>query len=104
MLYLTGDNVPKDYICPICGQPHTEFYERLVGSDIFPSTSQVTPAEFEDAYKEVVEAGDEAVVITISSQLSGTYQRHSLAAASGHLHLLSLSPQFLQVFAQISPQ
>lgn len=36
--------------------------------------------------------------------VSGTHQRHSLAAASGHLHLLSLSPHFLQVFAQISPQ
>ena len=22
-----GENVPLDYICPICGQPHTEFYE-----------------------------------------------------------------------------
>ena len=22
-----GDKVPEDYICPICGQPHTEFYE-----------------------------------------------------------------------------
>ena len=22
-----GDEVPEDYICPICGQPHTEFYE-----------------------------------------------------------------------------
>ncbi len=21
-----GDTVPKDFICPICGQPHTEFY------------------------------------------------------------------------------
>ena len=22
-----GEKVPLDYICPICGQPHTEFYE-----------------------------------------------------------------------------
>ena len=22
-----GEKVPEDYICPICGQPHTEFYE-----------------------------------------------------------------------------
>ena len=40
----------------------------------------------------------------LSMMLAGTCQRHSLAAASGHLHLLSISPQFLQVFAQISPQ
>ena len=22
-----GDTVPEDFVCPICGQPHTEFYE-----------------------------------------------------------------------------
>lgn len=22
-----GDSVPEDFVCPICGQPHTEFYE-----------------------------------------------------------------------------
>ena len=22
-----GDAVPEDFVCPICGQPHTEFYE-----------------------------------------------------------------------------
>ncbi len=22
-----GDELPKDFVCPICGQPHTEFYE-----------------------------------------------------------------------------
>ncbi len=59
---------------------HAEFYDRLVESDTLPSTSQVTPAEFEDAYKKVVEAGDTAVVITISSKLSGTYQSAMIAA------------------------
>lgn len=59
---------------------HAEFYDRLIESDTLPSTSQVTPAEFEDAYKKVVEAGDTAVVITISSKLSGTYQSAMIAA------------------------
>ena len=58
---------------------HKEFYEKLA-SGAFPTTSQVSPAEFEDAYREVVEAGDTAVVITISSKLSGTCQSANIAA------------------------
>lgn len=59
---------------------HQEFYEKLVESDTLPTTSQVTPAAFEDAYKEITDAGDTAVVITISSKLSGTYQSAMIAA------------------------
>lgn len=59
---------------------HKEFYERLIESDALPTTSQVTPFEFEEVYKRVVEAGDEAVVITMSSKLSGTYQSACIAA------------------------
>lgn len=57
-----------------------EFYEKLVASDVLPTTSQPTPAAFAQAYKEAVDAGDQVVVITISSQLSGTYQSASIAA------------------------
>ena len=59
---------------------HQEFYERLIESDALPTTSQVTPYMFEEAYKKVVEAGDEAIVITLSSHLSGTYQSACIAA------------------------
>lgn len=59
---------------------HHEFYERLIESDSLPTTSQVTPYEFEDVYKKIVEDGDEAVVITMSSKLSGTYQSACIAA------------------------
>lgn len=59
---------------------HQEFYERLIESDALPTTSQVTPFEFEEAYRKVVDAGDEAVVITLSSRLSGTYQSACIAA------------------------
>lgn len=59
---------------------HQEFYERLIESDALPTTSQVTPYEFGNAFKEVVDAGDEAVVITLSSRLSGTYQSACIAA------------------------
>ncbi len=59
---------------------HQEFYEKLVESDILPTTSQIPPADFMDVYEKVVEAGDTAVVITISSKLSGTYQSAMIAA------------------------
>ncbi|MBR4889233.1 MAG: DegV family protein, partial [Clostridia bacterium] len=59
---------------------HREFYERLVESDTLPKTSQVSPADFEAAYRQVAEAGDTAVVITISGSLSGTYQSACIAA------------------------
>lgn len=58
---------------------HEEFYEKLIESDVFPSTSQVPPADFEDAYEKTVSEGDEAVVITVSGKLSGTYQSAVIA-------------------------
>lgn len=59
---------------------HKEFYEKLIESDVLPSTSQPTPAAFEQVFQEAKDAGDSVVVITISSLLSGTYQSASIAA------------------------
>lgn len=50
------------------------FYELLIESDELPKTSQATPFMFHEALAPICEAGDEAVVITLSSKLSGTYQ------------------------------
>lgn len=57
-----------------------EFYKKLVESDVVPTTSQATPAAFDQVFREVAEAGDSAVVITLSSKLSGTYQSACIAA------------------------
>ena len=59
---------------------HEEFYEKLIESDVLPTTCQVPPAMFEEVYEKVSEAGDEAIVITLSSELSGTYQSAVIAA------------------------
>lgn len=59
---------------------HHEFYEKLVSSDILPTTSQPTPAAFAQAYEAAIQAGDQVVVITISAKLSGTYQSATIAA------------------------
>ncbi len=57
-----------------------KFYEMLVSGDVMPTTSQPSPFLFEDTYRELVEAGHEVVVVTISSRLSGTYQSATIAA------------------------
>ena len=59
---------------------HRIFYEKLVESDVLPTTSQPSPAAFESVYREVRGSGDEAVVIVLSAKLSGTYQSASIAA------------------------
>lgn len=60
----------------------TEFYEKLIESDILPVTSQVPPYDFEQAIEEVLSAGDTPIVITLSSKLSGTYNSARIAATS----------------------
>ena len=57
-----------------------EFYEKLIESDVLPSTSQATPAAFESVFAEVTANGESAVALTISSKLSGTYQSAMIAA------------------------
>lgn len=60
---------------------HKSFYEKLVETDVHPTTSQATPAAFMTEYEKVRAAGDSAVVITLSAKLSGTYQSAVIAAA-----------------------
>ena len=59
---------------------HEEFYDKLIESDVLPTTSQATPAAFEKVFEEVAAAGDSAVVITVASQFSGTCQSARIAA------------------------
>ncbi len=60
----------------------TEFYEKLIESDELPKTSQIGPYDFEQAIKEVLEAGDTPIVVTVSSKLSGTFNSARIAAAN----------------------
>ena len=69
----------KEYLDGVELSKH-QFYEMLVESDVLPTTSQATPAAFADCFEAIASAGDSAVVITLSSKLSGTYQSAVLAA------------------------
>ncbi|MDY3070643.1 MAG: DegV family protein, partial [Eubacteriales bacterium] len=57
------------------------FYEKLIESDVLPSTSQATPAAFAEVFADIAQRGESAVVLTISSRLSGTCQSAMIAAA-----------------------
>nr|MDD6336414.1 DegV family protein [bacterium] len=56
------------------------FYKRLAESQTLPTTTQVSPAEFMDAFKPILDQGDEIVGLFISSELSGTYASAVMAA------------------------
>ena len=59
---------------------HKTFYEKLIECDQLPTTSQATPDSFIKEFQKIKEDGDSAVVITIASKLSGTYQSAVIAA------------------------
>ncbi len=66
--YLDGVDLKKE-----------QFYEMLSKSPVLPSTSQVNPEYFHKLFKKYTDAGDEVILIVISSKLSGTYQSAVIA-------------------------
>ena len=71
---------------------HKAFYERLVESDALPTTSQATPDAFMKEYEKAKEAGEAAVVITLASKFSGTYQSAMMAAEDyDHIYIVDSS-------------
>lgn len=59
---------------------HRQFYEKLIEGEDLPTTSQIAPAQFEEAFRAAVEAGESVVAVVLSSKLSGTYQSACIAA------------------------
>ena len=59
---------------------HREFNEKLIESDTLPTTCQIPPDSFDQAFRKISEVGDTCVALTISSKLSGTYQSAVIAA------------------------
>ena len=49
------------------------FYDLLKKAKNLPTTSQITPASYLDVFNNVKERGEEMLVITLSSGISGTY-------------------------------
>ena len=59
---------------------HEEFYQKLIESDVLPTTSQISPFDYEEKFRAAVDQGDDVVCITLSSKLSGCYQSATIAA------------------------
>lgn len=58
---------------------YPEFYKKLSESKELPRTSQITPPEFVEVFKESLAEGKEVLCINGSSRASGTYQSAVLA-------------------------
>ena len=78
-MFITFDGT--DYLDGVDLLPE-DFYKKLRESSVLPKTSQIVPARFEEAFAELTKDGDELLVITLSSKLSGTYAS-ACAAAEG---------------------
>ena len=57
----------------------SDFYKLLTGSDEVPKTSQPSPQDYLELFRQAKQAGDEVICICISSALSGTYQSAQIA-------------------------
>lgn len=57
-----------------------EFYKKLRQAKALPTTSQINPAQFEQAFIPHIEKGDDIIVITLSSKLSATLNSAVIAA------------------------
>ena len=65
-----------------------EFYERLITDDERPTTAQASVGDFLAAINEAVEKGaTEAVILTVSSAMSGTYNMAKQAAAEAPIRV-----------------
>lgn len=69
----------KEYLDGVDITPY-EFYEKLIESDELPTTSMASVYDFQKALEPMLQAGDDVVIITLSSKLSGTYQSACIAA------------------------
>lgn len=56
-----------------------EFYEKLATVEKLPTTSQISPFQFFQAFRPHIEAGDDVVGCFLSSGLSGTFQNAQTA-------------------------
>ena len=73
---------------------HQDFYQKVkeVGENNFPKSSQPTPYQFVEVYKEILTEGESDILtITVSQKLSGTYDSAEAAgeelAGQGNFYL-----------------
>ena len=76
--YLDGIDLPMNF-----------FYDALIKKKLFPKTSLPSLGEAEDAVTKYTNQGDDVVIITISSGISGTYNAlHTLFFDNEHVAVI----------------
>ena len=60
--------------------PLSKLFERVNATGLMAKTSQPSPAEFERVLQPILDAGDEALVLVIDGEISGTVQGAQAAA------------------------
>jgi DegV family protein with EDD domain len=73
-----GDEVFRDHV----DLSADEFFRRLKASAQLPRTSQPSVGAFEEAYRKLLDGGDEVVSVHLSSKVSGTYNSALMAVQS----------------------
>ncbi|WP_195988744.1 DegV family protein [Clostridium sp. D53t1_180928_C8] len=56
-----------------------DMLERIKKDNVLPTTAQVTPNRFEEAFKKYLDEGYKIVTLVLSSEMSGTYQSACIA-------------------------
>lgn len=72
-------NFPDITFCRNTEENFAAFYQKLRTSEELPVSSQPSPVSFQEIYEKAWEQDQEVLVITISSELSGTYNGAVLA-------------------------
>lgn len=83
---------------------HRQFYEKLIEGDALPTTSQINPAQFEEAFRRCREAGEDVVAVVLSSKLSGTCQSARIAAEEFPGHVFVVDSESATIGEQILVQ
>lgn len=72
-------SVTLDGVTYVEGVADAAFYQALRASSGFPTSSQPSAASLADAFRAVVEGGDDVVAVFLSSDMSGTFSTALLA-------------------------
>lgn len=81
-----------------------DFFKKLGNSDKLPTTSQVAPGVFINAFSEILLNGDEVLGIFLASDFSGTYESARIAKdmiGSDRIHLIDSRSVCLGTFSLI---
>lgn len=103
MVPLTVNFENKSYLDKI--ELSTEvFFEKLAAAEKLPTTSQVSPGTFVEAFSEILIKGDEVLGIFLASEFSGTYESARMAKdmiGSDKIHIIDSRSVCLGTFSLI---